>query len=458
MILKLIIALLTLNNLINCELGCMNPYCECSTDYTKLICTQFTSYHQLDFLRVILREFNVVELLPLKTIALDNNLNLNGLNLNGVLILKSINSIDFNSKPFQTIKSKNYSIKILNSNFDTINLFNCDYGNYIFSSLVLNEFTLCNVEFNIPICPFLFGSSIIETFTINNPKGNFIFNTINQQVNANINYFIIKSAKINHLDSINIINRNLFDKIKSLSLIGLDSLETIEDNLFTYFKSMRMLKFNEMDVKNILAISQNWLKNLNSDVYFDIDAQNVTESLRKFIFFMGFDRISFEYPNKSEDIKSFCLFKHFPHNKLIYPYISQNNNLSCTCTIYWLFKHYSKFKLLYEPNGDFIPIQCFQNIDYEMKIKNCDFDRKFLECRNVDNQSTRPTNPTKTTKNNLFNSTQFYANKEINMSETNFYITWSFLVIFIIALLVLLIVCSRRYLTPNLFKYLIKIK
>ena len=85
---------------------------------------------------------------------------------------------------------------------------------------------------------------------------------------------------------------------------------------------------------------------------------------------------SYDYPQKD-----FCLFKDFPHNKLVMPIIKTKQNLECSCTLMWLLK----YKSIYEVNGvnpmeTDSTLNCLASPNFDQLIKDCDFNAKLAEC------------------------------------------------------------------------------
>ena len=105
-------------NHVNAQINnCMSPFCQCLNS-TTLLCSNFTSFNQLDFQRVSDILFESVELRPLnRKLDLNHNLNFHGLKLNGRLTLSQLNSLDAFYNPFRQIVYNQFSLAILNSNF-----------------------------------------------------------------------------------------------------------------------------------------------------------------------------------------------------------------------------------------------------------------------------------------------------------------------------------------------------
>ena len=101
-----------------------------------------------------------------------------------------------------------------------------------------------------------------------------------------------------------------------------------------------------------------------------------------------FTRI-YTYPNED-----FCVFKNFPHEKLIYPsIIFAENEFECSCTIFWLIQYF-KFYLNENLTHYDVPFygsypeeffksparNCLKRVNLKSEIKKCDFEVRLKNC------------------------------------------------------------------------------
>ena len=98
----------------------------------------------------------------------------------------------------------------------------------------------------------------------------------------------------------------------------------------------------------------------------------------------------FKFKGKTYDFPEddFCLFKNFPHNKLVRPIISTKADLECSCTLLWLLK----YKNIYTIDG-VNPMEtdstrsCMQKSNFDQLVKECKFNTMLADCTDNDNDS-----------------------------------------------------------------------
>jgi hypothetical protein len=198
------------------DFDCLRPFCFCPS-LNVLNCNNFTSFDQLDFSLTNGRVFECVEIHPLNTqLDMNERLRLQGLHLNGRIIISNIKSFNALYNPFRQIKYSYLSISIFNSNFkfygnsgsmiDLGVINDCKYDlsvynfNFIFGNLKLVEFSAYYCYFERPVCPLFFQNSKFDYFSIIDPIGAFGF--------TNVAYSFIVSNKSSALNTN--IRKNLF--------------------------------------------------------------------------------------------------------------------------------------------------------------------------------------------------------------------------------------------------------
>lgn len=417
---------------------CLIPYCHCKSSFSSLLCDNFTSFNQLDFKRTNKIQFDDVELTPLIDLSLNESLNLDGLYVAGTLILNRIISLNPFYNPFKDVTVKTLlNLYIVNSTIDYYTnipslilqsyefklLEACQYSSsnlneLIFSNLILNELRFMNVKFNHNLCPIIFKSSNINRFNIINPLGtlfgfmdlyftpDIVFVSQEYPLRINIERYIlsfrdpipINSAVIMVINSINTLNRHLLQYTKIIELNKLKQVNRIDEATFKNLKYLKQLEFYDMNLKNILLNTRKWLLNLNVDEVFDIDKnQLIAANFDRNRIFKLFIEINSFWQFNTNNIESIndniCLFKYFKHNKLVYPLmLYSDTHTKCTCVIYWLYKYIDQYKYIYQLSSTFMPLHCFQNVNYTNEISKCQFDTTFNQC--VDFQE--PITPTTT--------------------------------------------------------------
>jgi hypothetical protein len=384
----------------NCEIvqsiECMSPQCYCLNGNT-LHCNNFTSFEQLNFLLTNGRYFDVVELRPLNVMLdLDEKLKFNGLRMGGRLSLSSIRSFNILYNPFKQIAYHVLIVGIFNSQFRLVggpsSLINeCIYDStvdslqLIFSETRFVELSLCNVFFEDTICPLIFRSAIIDNLNVIDPLGAYGFKKINYQsnygpinLNSNIYQLDICFSDANQqqpqwIDAISIINPDMFTKLNRLNINSARRLAYIQEDTFKYLPNLKKLELNNVQFKSLITRNRRWLKNLNYfEPSYDIDKLTIDNSFSARVFQLIIwvdDQWLF---NDERDV---CLFRNFPHNKLVFPFLLYSNtSLPCTCTIYWLYRYLPKYQNLYNLNQDIMPYHCFNKTNWDGQ---CKFDQIF---------------------------------------------------------------------------------
>ena len=129
--------------------------------------------------------------------------------------------------------------------------------------------------------------------------------------------------------------------------------------LFTNWKLDNLETF----VKNGLK----WIQHHNLDV--NINSFNFSKSslaLEKELFLQLVDndfpfKKRYTYPDSD-----LCLYKDFPHQRLVYPILDVNNNTTCTCSIIWLVQ----FSKIFYKNSDYTEMYADLNIT-DLTVQHC---------------------------------------------------------------------------------------
>ena len=198
-----------------------------------------------------------------------------------------------------------------------------------------------------------------------------------------------------------LIDKYVFKYINRLIIWGV--VESIQEDLFLHFKNLSFLFLNLENFGSFLHKSDNkWMKYLNSDVKVDLKNQiqvhkNLDKSL-KFEIYQSSNKnnsskksfgSAYMYPDED-----FCLFKHFPHEHLVYTPIMSGDRLQCTCTLIWLIQYinfYDATRFHNENSDYFITLyyqQDFENHsilvclqkDLNFQIKECNFPKRLNNC------------------------------------------------------------------------------
>jgi hypothetical protein len=169
-----------------------------------------------------------------------------------------------------------------------------------------------------------------------------------------IDKIVFINSDVGKLDSA-LLDKYIFQYITSLSFINV-YLSQIEAGLFRDFKYLKSLAFELNNFREFIQ-DLSWLNDLNvafKDINYDsLNSVNLTQTykLNQMELLLSDIKMDYDY---SDD--QFCLFKNFPHTKLVYPAISSKKSLNCTCSLIWLIQFYKMYA-----NKDRLVTQSVQN-------------------------------------------------------------------------------------------------
>ena len=135
------------------------------------------------------------------------------------------------------------------------------------------------------------------------------------------------------------LSKTLFEQMKILRLHGVIN-GVNDEHLFTSFSHLRLLILQVNNMADFLHSGTKWMNHLNGNFNSE---NNGRLFLLKLVYskeMVSFDSI-YDYPN--EDL---CLFKEFPHERLVVPMIVPGKKLNCTCTLLWLQMYAQTYSLL----------------------------------------------------------------------------------------------------------------
>ncbi len=184
-------------------------------------------------------------------------------------------------------------------------------------------------------------------------------------------------------------NKHVFANTEVLSVSGI--LSTIEEELFRDFNRIRVLFISIENLKSFFHSGTKWMNGLNYNLNVDLkngipfnqlENRGLTLQLNHSISYF-----SHEYKYPDEDM---CLFRDFPHEKLIFPLIVFTSKFDCTCTILWLIKYYNLYykedfsDFRFESTGYF-GTPNYPNLSAQICFgsKFCEFDGMFNKCEKV---------------------------------------------------------------------------
>ena len=369
------------------DFDCLRPYSYCPS-INVLNCNNFTSFDQLEFSRTNGRIFESVELHPLNgQLDLNERLKFTGLHLNGRIIISNIKSFNAFYNPFRQITYSFLSISIFNSIFkfygnsasmvDLALLNECKYDqsvynfNFVFGNLKLVEFSTYYVYYVKPLCPLFFQNSKIDYMSVIDPVGAFGFVNVVYSysvgnssgiLNTNIrqidfSYGVQNLEQPEWIDTQCILNVDLFKDLNRININTATRLSYIQEDTFKNLPNVKKLEINKVPLKDLLTRNRRWLKNLNfNQPVFNFDSQRLSSVVMEKIFKLIIWADTWTF-NEEKDI---CLFRNFPHEKLVFPFIINSpTTLPCTCTVYWMYKNLAKYQSIYSLNQNIIPMHCF---------------------------------------------------------------------------------------------------
>jgi hypothetical protein len=382
-----------------------------------LIIENFNDFKQIKFDCVNASfSIQIIQFIPDKRLILDQTPNIDDLEISNndlTVHFAFLNGIDIEANKNLKLKPKmNFLIDISYSKFRFYSngtLFNeasClkykkSRNNFLteINNLVFRNY----VSFNYKLCPYLFEDSNLYNMFIGGVSNTFL--------NKNKFEFIQGDSKVKsliYLETVELeishesltsklLHKILFKNIKYLSINQL--LADIEADLFKNFKYLMRISLQLYNFKQFFSNGNLWFDYLrfNGETY---DLNNCDAINNNFIMnimfhhdtLTSFNQI-YEYPDED-----FCLFHHFPHQKLIYPVIDATKKINCSCTILFLIQFtpvFYKDQLDVSMNHDFenrynyfvelgmfdIKLYyCFQRFDYEKLVKSCNFRERIKKC------------------------------------------------------------------------------
>jgi hypothetical protein len=357
-----------------------------------------------------------VILWPKDSLVIDESVQLNKVfdesKIKSIAYLNIINfkGIDINSQSF-LLDSSRFKLKLkiniyfskldIYSNSSLIEASKCDLATYNVSNNFFKHvysISIQNVKYPKEWCPHFFHNFVLGHL--------FFFEIANSFLIKNrLNFYQLNSSKvyIKYLFELQFdftyeeLNKNnlspdLFRNVPYLGIGGV--LNGIETRLFEDFQNLKKIEIVISNLKEIFHSGNKWMNYLNLKVSLNTST-NLEQSMQlKFRFLsqhVSFDSI-YQYPN--EDL---CLFKNFPHDRLVYPIMIPGKRLKCTCTLLWLESklHLFKSKVKFLNDYDLIydadysvseSIFVFCNVSFN--TSKCNLNEKFMLCKIVQSEST----------------------------------------------------------------------
>ena len=379
----------------------------CKIQNNGLICQNFNDFAQLNLSYFVPENisadgFESLKFSPTAPIFLDDSLLLTGIKVknNYEIQFDSLSGFDILSNPLAFLDlSKKGIVTFSNSKLElfyenkTIDINTCSYilQNELIITLMYSSASFI-VENSIysanPICPILFDGSKLELFHLTNISPNNKFSIIESELlnltnlpheySCTIGKFQIEGSDLT-LDQ-SILSTLVFKNLYYLSIVN-SFVRNIQQDLFKSFSFMKIVEFKLKNFEEFVQISENsnkWLSNLNIQI--SVDLNNITEVDNFLEFQMEFYltdlNARYDFPEKD-----LCLFKDFPHQRLVAPKINTKPDLECTCSLLWLLKYKYVYQIatlneLSTPSTS----NCLNKANFDELIENCNFKVKLEEC------------------------------------------------------------------------------
>ena len=361
---------------------CLEPYCKINGK--NVICDNFDDFSQLNFtcwgapLNIYSIHFK-----PTKTLTVDKKLNLKGIEDIYEIIFENVDTFDLLHNPFLAVADKIKQIEVKNTklyfkNADSIHL----GGGSLFSNLDLSILSFANVEFMDSMPSRTFENSDIEILDFSNTNFEKAFEPHQHDTNdfnINVEYVRFNRLKVPFSDSQ--LDHFVFKRTVDLTLDE-TPIASISNDFSVHFTHLK-----DLTVQMSLNKDQKWLSGLNKKVYFDLDKYELDEAFYNNLLFVNM----YDSGNYFSDSK-ICDYKDFPHKQLVIPIVDStqytweiNRNISCTCTVYWLYKYHQRY--LTVPGYDVYSntIDCLDEDVFETNLKKCDFEKQFQACSGGNN-------------------------------------------------------------------------
>ena len=257
-----------------------------------------------------------------------------------------------NANPFGSSLVNNGSLEIKNS-----------YLDFFLENQLITNYTLCdeinrnelivslfdsfkrvslqnNMTYPIEFCPVPFKFVKLDTLEVyflkSGNKLNFMqipINDSNSMVHSVINTFKIYNSDI-YLNN-QLMYSPVFSKTKSLIFYA-STLFGIQSDLFASFSSLKYIELELLNFDQFIRTDVSWMKYLNVNVTVDLTNQTDVNNNRENQMLLVLRDIIEKYEFPDQD---FCLFRNFPHQKLVFPIINSKPNLDCNCTLLYLIQN-----------------------------------------------------------------------------------------------------------------------
>ena len=297
------------------------------------------------------------------------------------------------------LEAKDCNVKNVDSKSKMVNFF----GDI--QILMLTE----KVFFNNKVCPYVFVNSNIQQLHLNQITNSLIFRNrlafvklgestkLNDWKTSNLAIFVLNV----YFEKISTLNVDMYACKNLQYLLIKGNIDGIEEDLFTHFRELKFISLTSEVFVNFFHSGTTWMNSLNADLNVNLDSEHAfRKSVHRLISleinlfrFLTFNAY-YDFPN--EDI---CLFREFPHQKLVLPIITFGKSLptdiKCSCSLIWLLKYterylkddfknytYANIEPDYKETFDNITVRiCFREMNFTRQYDACNFTRRFTNCQ-----------------------------------------------------------------------------
>ena len=338
------------------------PFCSCYLSPIIMKCENFERFSQLNFTKVNQsnNQFFELELFPAKSLVLNDDLDITGIQLIKAVKLRNINGFDFLQNPFRNNVIQKLSLSVYDSHIGTVNLAsNCRLDlipssfKPLFSSFETIFFGNNLIYKHNMLCPLIFKNSNIKLIEIYYMNSSNILQFAELADNDSVeNFASIESLRVFDARELmmnnKFLNRHVFSQLRNLD-IDYSNFEGVDNDTFFSLYSLRRISFNIENFSEFIRSSGNeWMSGLNSGIIIvDYNDTKLLEEIRNHSVLVTFDtrygRERYEFPNSD-----LIYFKYFPHSQFVFAKILSAINLNCTRTIEFLLQNNKYYKPLAE--------------------------------------------------------------------------------------------------------------
>ncbi len=362
----------------------------------------FDKLEQLSFNCSKVTSMSILELRPKSTIVLDNSLNLIGNQINStgsifVILLTNFKGFEINSNPFEKINITDYDKDFIwwsihYSWFDfysknkLINEKFCLESNFKQTNFlsIIRNLDVSHSYVHPNMCPYVLKNSFIWILNINYLSSSFVRKNVLTfikekksavtNLNSTIYQLQLDLYRINLTDQL--LNKMIFKKLLILDLNG--CIDLIQNELFKDLDNLKMIRFRTQNMRKLFSKNNKWLDWLNTNVNVDLtNDSDIDEKIGNsfiLVLYQSFSKISFyEYPNED-----FCLFKTFPHKRLVMPRLKPTSMSKCTCTELFLIQ----YSVLFGNSIDAILDKTPSSYTFHEYYVDSIYEKSFSKCKN----------------------------------------------------------------------------